>query len=114
VDVLCSCVPFPADVEKVYLGDNGAVLGARPGTVLVDMSTIDPETHQKIAARATSAGVEYLDAPVSGGPSGARDATLTIMVGGSASALERAMPVFQAMGQRIYHIGPTGSGAAMK
>jgi 3-hydroxyisobutyrate dehydrogenase len=114
VDVVCSCVPIPADVEKVYLAENGVIAGARPESILIEHSTIDPETHQKIAARAAAVGAEYLDAPVSGGPGGARDGTLTIMVGGSAATLERAMPVFNAMGKRIYHIGPTGSGAAIK
>jgi 3-hydroxyisobutyrate dehydrogenase len=113
-DVLCTCLPVPADVRKVYLATNGVLAGARPGAILVEMSTIDPATHQAIAAQASDRGVSYLDAPVSGGTGGARDATLTIMVGGSADALETATPVLRAMGQRIYHLGPTGSGAAVK
>jgi len=114
VDVLCTCLPGPADVRKVYLEEDGILAGARPGTVLVDMSTIDPGTHQEIAARAAENGVGYHDAPVSGGTGGARDGTLTIMVGGDAGTLETAMPVLQAMGQRVYHIGPVGSGAVVK
>lgn len=114
VDAVFSCLPGPADVEKVYLGENGVLAGARPGSVLVDMSTIDPGTHQKIAARAAEKGVAYLDAPVSGGTTGAREGTLSIMVGGSAEALERVMPAFKAMGQRVYHIGPVGNGAVVK
>ena len=114
VDAVFSCLPGPADVAKVYLGENGVLAGARPGSVLVDMSTIDPGTHQKIAAVAAAKGIGYLDAPVSGGTSGARDATLSIMVGGSADALERVMPAMKAMGQRIYHIGPVGHGAVVK
>ena len=114
VDVVFSCLPGPADVEKVYLGENGVLAGARPGSVLVDMSTIDPETHQRVAALAAQKGAGYLDAPVSGGTTGARDGTLTIMVGGSAETLEKVMPALRAMGQRIYHIGPTGTGAVVK
>jgi len=114
VDVLCTCLPGPADVRKVYLEADGVLAGVRPGAVLVDMSTIDPATHQEIAARAAERGVGYLDGPVSGGTGGARDATLTIMIGGDAATLETAMPVLRAMGQRIYHIGPVGSGAVVK
>jgi 3-hydroxyisobutyrate dehydrogenase len=114
VDVLCSCLPVPADVQKVYHGENGVLAGARLGSILVEMSTIDPATHQTIGARAAELGAEYLDAPVSGGTGGARDGTLTIMVGGSAETLERARLILEAMGQRIYHIGPLGSGAAIK
>jgi len=78
------------------------------------MSTIDPSTHQKIAARAAEKKVSYLDAPISGGTTGARDGTLSIMVGGEAAAVERVRPALNAMGQRIYHIGPVGSGAVVK
>jgi 3-hydroxyisobutyrate dehydrogenase-like beta-hydroxyacid dehydrogenase len=114
VDVLCSCVTGPADVEAVYLGSDGVVAGVRAGALLIEMSTIDPETHRRIAARAAERGAAYLDAPVSGGVGGARDGTLTIMVGGDAAAVERARPVLEAMGSRIYHVGPTGSGAIVK
>jgi 3-hydroxyisobutyrate dehydrogenase len=114
VDAVFSCLPGPSDVEKVYLGENGVLAGARPGSILVDMSTIDPGTHQKIANLAAEKGVGYLDAPVSGGTTGARDGTLTIMVGGAAETLEKVMPALRAMGQRIYHIGPVGTGAVVK
>jgi 3-hydroxyisobutyrate dehydrogenase-like beta-hydroxyacid dehydrogenase len=114
VDVVCSCLPGPADVEKVYLGENGVIAGAKRGQILIELSTIDPDTHQRTAARAAELGAGYLDGPVSGGTSGARDATLSIMIGGSAETLERAMPVLKAMGQRIYHAGPVGAGAAVK
>lgn len=114
VDLLCTCLPGPADVERVYLGENGVLAGVRPGAILVDMSTIDPATHQKIAARAAELGASYLDGPVSGGTTGARDATLTIMVGGAAETVEKATPVLRAMGQRVYHLGPVGSGAVVK
>jgi 3-hydroxyisobutyrate dehydrogenase-like beta-hydroxyacid dehydrogenase len=114
VDVVCSCLPGPADVEKVYLGENGVIAGAKSGQILIELSTIDPYTHQRIATKAEAMGAGYLDGPVSGGTSGARDATLSIMIGGSAETLERAMPVLKAMGQRIYHAGPVGAGAAVK
>lgn len=114
VDAVFSCLPGPSDVETVYLGENGVLAGARAGSVLVDMSTIDPGTHQKIASLAAEKGIGYLDAPVSGGTTGARDGTLTIMVGGTAETLEKVMPALRAMGQRIYHIGPVGTGAVVK
>jgi 3-hydroxyisobutyrate dehydrogenase len=114
VDVVCSCLPGPADVEKVYLGENGVIAGVKRGQILIELSTIDPDTHQRIAARAADLGAGYLDGPVSGGTAGARDATLSIMIGGSADTLEQAMPVLRAMGQRIYHAGPVGAGAAVK
>lgn len=114
VDAVFSCLPGPTDVEKVYLGENGVLAGARAGSVLVDMSTIDPATHQKIAALAAEKGIGYLDAPVSGGTTGARDGTLSIMIGGSDEALEKVSPALKAMGQRLYHIGPVGTGAVVK
>ncbi|MBI2940122.1 MAG: NAD(P)-dependent oxidoreductase [Chloroflexi bacterium] len=113
-DVVLTCLPGPADVEKVYLGPNGIVSGSRAGLVLVDLSTIDPDTHRRIAEAAQAVGAGYLDAPVSGGTVGAREATLTIMVGGEAEVFERARPVLAAMGQRLYHVGPTGAGAVVK
>lgn len=113
-DVVLSCLPVPADVREVYLGADGVVGGARAGQVLSDMSTIDPETHRQVAAAAAERGAEYLDAPVSGGTSGARDATLAVMVGGSAAGFERARPVFEAMGKNVYHVGAVGAGATVK
>ncbi|HEY3110553.1 MAG TPA: NAD(P)-dependent oxidoreductase, partial [Chloroflexota bacterium] len=113
-DLVLSCLPLPGDVESVYLGDGGVVAAARAGAVLCDMSTIDPTTHRRIAAVAAARRLDYLDAPVSGGTSGARDATLAIMVGGTPTGFERARPVFEAMGKSIYHVGPVGSGATVK
>jgi 3-hydroxyisobutyrate dehydrogenase/2-hydroxy-3-oxopropionate reductase len=113
-DVVLSCLPVPRDVESVYLGDGGVVAAGRAGAVLCDMSTIDPATHRRIAAAAEARGLDYLDAPVSGGTSGAKDATLAIMVGGPAAAFERARPVFEAMGKNVYHVGPVGAGATVK
>ena len=113
-DLLLSCLPGPSDVERVYLGERGVLGQARAGQVLCDMSTIDPQTHRRIAATAAERGADYLDAPVSGGTSGAREGTLAIMVGGPAEAFERARPVFDAMGKSVYHVGPVGAGATVK
>lgn len=114
VDVVLTCLPGPADVELVYLGDNGVLSAAKPGLSLVDMSTIDPGTHQKISALAEQKGAGYLDGPVSGGTYGAQNGILTIMIGGSAETLETVRPVLLAMGQKIYHCGPVGHGAVVK
>jgi 3-hydroxyisobutyrate dehydrogenase-like beta-hydroxyacid dehydrogenase len=114
VEILLSCVGFPADVERVYLGEGGAIEGARAGQVFCDLSTVGPDTHQKIAARLKEKGVGYLDAPVSGGTSGAEAGTLTIMVGGEVEHFQRVLPMLDAMGQNINHVGPTGAGATIK
>ncbi|OGK85305.1 MAG: hypothetical protein A2X52_05740 [Candidatus Rokubacteria bacterium GWC2_70_16] len=110
-DCVLTCLPRPADVEAVAAD---VLAGARPGSALVEMSTIDPETSRRVAAAARARGVDYLDAPVSGGPEGAARGTLTIMVGGEARALERCRPVLQALGARIHHMGPAGSGHLAK
>lgn len=114
VELLFSCVGYPADVEQVYLGEHGAVEGARAGQVFCDLSTVGPETHVTIAARLAEKGVGYLDAPISGGVSGAQSATLTIMVGGEAAHFERVRPMLGAMGKNIHLVGPTGAGATIK
>ena len=114
VDFLLTCVAYPEDVERVYLGPDGAIEGARPGQLFCDLSTVDQATHQRIAGQLGPRGVGYLDAPVSGGTGGARDATLTIMVGGSADDFARARPVLETMGKNIHHVGPTGAGAVVK
>jgi 3-hydroxyisobutyrate dehydrogenase len=88
--------------------------GARPGALVVDMSTISPQATQTIAARLAEKGVAMLDAPVSGGSEGAAKGTLTIMVGGAAADVARAMPAFEAMGKKITHMGPTGAGQMTK
>ena len=95
VDILLSCVAFPADVERVYLGPEGAIEGAREGQLFCDLSTVDRETHLQIAERLAEQGVDYLDAPVSGGTGGAREGTLTIMVGGPGEDFARARPLLE-------------------
>jgi 2-hydroxy-3-oxopropionate reductase len=114
VDVVFTNLPDSPDVEAVALGPAGILEGAHPGLVFVDNSTIQPATARKIAARLGEQGVSCLDAPVSGGDVGARNATLTIMVGGPAQALERVLPVLQAMGKTITHVGDSGAGQIAK
>ena len=114
VDVIFTNLPDTPDVEKVVLGANGILSGAHPGLIFVDNSTIKPAVSRQLADRLAEKGVLSLDAPVSGGDIGARNATLTIMVGGPAEALERVMPVFQAMGKTITHVGQAGAGQIAK
>jgi 2-hydroxy-3-oxopropionate reductase len=114
VDVVFTNLPDSPDVELVALGSQGVIEAARPGLVFVDNSTIKPATARGIAAALGEKGVECLDAPVSGGDIGARDGTLTIMVGGPSGALERVMPVLEAMGKSITHVGESGAGQIAK
>ncbi len=113
-DIVISCVSDTPDVEAVLLGPRGAVEGARAGMMMIDMSTISPQGAQQIAARLGERGIGFLDAPVSGGSEGAARGTLSIMVGGPADLLERAMPVLQAMGKTITHVGDHGAGQTVK
>ncbi len=114
VDVVFTNLPDSPDVEQVVLGPGGILEGARPGLIFVDNSTIKPATARRIADELGKRGVIGLDAPVSGGDIGAREGTLTIMVGGERAALERVMPVMQAMGRSITHIGGPGAGQIAK
>ncbi|RPI29698.1 MAG: 2-hydroxy-3-oxopropionate reductase [Chloroflexota bacterium] len=114
VDVVFTNLPDSPDVELVALGPGGVIEGAHAGLIFVDNSTVKPATSREIAARLGEKGVECLDAPVSGGDIGARQATLSIMVGGPANALEKLMPVFQAMGKKITHVGDAGAGQIAK
>jgi 2-hydroxy-3-oxopropionate reductase len=101
-------------VEKVVLGENGILAGAHPGLIYVDNSTIKPASARRIAEKLAEKNVFALDAPVSGGDIGARNGTLTIMVGGDAAALEKVMPVFNAMGKTVTHVGDSGAGQVAK
>ncbi len=114
VDIVITNLPDSPDVELVALGDDGVIQGARQGLIFIDHSTIKPATARKIAVELDKKGVHSLDAPVSGGDIGAREGTLTIMVGGDALALERAMPVLQAEGKTITHVGESGAGQIAK
>jgi 3-hydroxyisobutyrate dehydrogenase len=109
-DVIVSSVPDSPEVEEVHLGERGTVSGAAAGAIIIDTSTIAAEAARDIAARLSERGIALLDAPVSGGQKGAIEGTLTFFVGGDSAALEKARPVFQAMGKRITHLGPSGSG----
>lgn len=116
-DVVVVCVTATRDVEAVIEGAEGipgVLEGLRPGTTVIDMSTISPDATRRLAVLVRERGGDYLDAPVSGGEQGAINGTLSIMVGGEASTLERARPVFEAMGQRITHCGPVGAGQTVK
>ena len=114
VDVIFTNLPDTPDVEKVVLGENGILEGAHDGLVYVDNSTIKPASARMIAEKLAAKHVFALDAPVSGGDIGARNGTLTIMVGGEAAALEKVMPVFQAMGRTVTHVGDSGAGQVAK
>jgi 3-hydroxyisobutyrate dehydrogenase len=110
-DVVITIVGYPSDVEQVWLGADGIVAAAAPQTLLIDMTTSSPALARRLAQAAAERGCEALDAPVSGGDVGARDAKLSIMVGGGADAYARALPVFQRMGANIARLGAGGAGA---
>ena len=113
-DLIITMVTDSPDVVAVARGEDGIFATAKPGTIIIDMSTISPQVTRELAAEAKSKGLFWLDAPVSGGEKGAIEGTLTIMVGGEAEALERARPALEAMGKRITHFGPVGSGQSAK
>jgi 3-hydroxyisobutyrate dehydrogenase len=113
-DIVCTMVGFPADVRDVYFSEAGIIAGTRAGSVLVDMTTTEPSLAIEIAQAAARRNAHALDAPVSGGDIGARNATLSIMAGGDAGALARVRPLFEAMGRTIVHEGGPGSGQHTK
>nr|WP_283136174.1 2-hydroxy-3-oxopropionate reductase [Rhizohabitans arisaemae] len=113
-DVIVTMLPDSPDVEAVVLGEGGALETARHGALLVDASTVRPETSRAVAAAAEARGVRALDAPVSGGEAGAVEGTLSIMVGGDEEVYESALPVLRAMGSTVVHVGPAGAGQTVK
>jgi 3-hydroxyisobutyrate dehydrogenase len=113
-DIVITMLPSSPHVEEAVLGPGGVLEGMLPGTVLIDMSTIDPLVSKRVAEQVTARGFRMLDAPVSGGSVGARDATLTIMVGGPADLFERCRPVLEAMGKNVIHCGENGMGEVVK
>ncbi len=113
-DVVIIMVGDSADVEQVALGPSGIIEGAHAGLVVIDMSTISPDVTRRVAARLGGAGIEMLDAPVSGGETGAIASTLSIMVGGKEQVFDRCLRVFEALGKKIVHCGPSGSGQLVK
>ena len=113
-EVLITMLPNSPEVEQVVLGRDGVIEGARPGMILLDMSTISPLVSQKVGAALAAKSVKMLDAPVSGGEKGAIDGALSIMVGGDKAVFDKALPIFQAMGKTITHLGPLGAGGFTK
>ncbi len=113
-EVVFTMVGFPSDVREVVLGERGTLAGVQPGSILVDMTTSEPSLAKEIRAAALGRGVESIDAPVSGGDVGARNATLSIMVGGDTAAIERVRPLFEIMGKTIVRQGAAGSGQHAK
>jgi 2-hydroxy-3-oxopropionate reductase len=113
-DVVITMLPDTPVVEEVLTGPDGVLAGARQGLVVIDMSTISPVTTRALAVRLAQQGVQMLDAPVSGGDRGAIAGTLSIMVGGPAEAFQRCLPIFQALGRTIVHVGESGAGQVVK
>ncbi len=113
-DVLFTSLPGTPEVEPFYLGAGGAVEKAKSGAILVDLSSVLPSTPRKIEAAAKARGLRFLEAPVSGGVTGASAATLAVMTGGDASVLERVQPLLEAIGKNIYHVGPAGAANTIK
>lgn len=113
-DIIFSIVGFPPDVERVLLGEKGALAGAKPGSVIVDMTTSSPALARRIYAAAKEKSVSVLDAPVSGGDIGARNATLAIMAGGDKPTFDRVRTLFEKMGQNIAYMGDSGAGQHTK
>ena len=113
-DVIITMLPGPPQVEEVVAGDGGLLEGAREGSLIIDMSTSSPILAQELARAARSKAVGMLDAPVSGGDVGARDGTLSIMVGGEEDDFERARPLFRVMGETVVHVGGVGAGQVVK
>jgi 2-hydroxy-3-oxopropionate reductase len=113
-DVVLTCLPDSPDVEQVILGSEGVLEGARPGSIIADMSTIAPQVSIRIAAEAAKRGVQMLDAPVSGGDKAAIAGTLSIMVGGDKAAFDACLDIFEAMGKKIVHVGQIGAGGYTK
>jgi len=109
-DVVFTCVPDTPDVEKVLLGEKGVIQGVKKGAIIVDHSTISPSATRRFANQLASKAATLLDAPISGGDVGARNATLAIMVGGDEKAFEKVEPLLKIMGKTITHCGPTGAG----
>jgi 3-hydroxyisobutyrate dehydrogenase len=113
-EIVLTSLPASPDVEAVYLEPGGLVESAKPGTILIDLSSVFPSTPRKIEPQAMARGVHFLEAPVSGGVTGARAATLAIMVGGNPEVLTRAQPVLRAIGPNIFHVGAVGAGNTVK
>jgi len=113
-DVVITMVTDSPDVEDILLGPNGVIHGGRPGLIVIDMSTISPLVTRRISSELAKRGIKMLDAPVSGGEKGAKEATLSIMVGGPRDAFEECLPIFECLGKKITYMGQTGMGQTAK
>lgn len=113
-DVVCVMVPDSPDVQDVLAGEGGVFDNAKPGALVIDFSSIRPDVTVELAKQATGRGLRLLDAPVSGGEAGAKNAALSVMVGGAAEDFAAAKPVFDAVGKTVVHVGPSGSGQTVK
>ena len=113
-EIIITIVSDTPDVEEVVLGANGIIHGAAQGAILIDMSTISPTATRQMASKLGEKGIKMLDAPVSGGSEGAQNGTLAIMVGGDSADFEKALPILEAMGKTITHVGPIGAGQITK
>lgn len=113
-DIIITCVSDTPDVQAVILGEQGVIHGAHPGALVIDCSTISPQATRELAVALGEKGIHMLDAPVSGGSEGAAKGTLSIMVGGDGDQFVRALPIFQAMGKTITHVGGHGAGQTVK
>jgi 3-hydroxyisobutyrate dehydrogenase len=113
-DVIFTCLSMPEDVFEVYQGEYGILQNARGGTICIDLTTVGADTSKIIFEKAAVRGISYLDSPVSGGPEGARDGTLTIMVGGEREVFEKVSPILNVLGGTIEFLGPSGSGSIAK
>ena len=113
-DFVMTCVPNSPQVDEACLGPNGIAAGAKPGTIIMDASTIAPTESQRIAAVLKTKGIDFLDCPISGGPARAKTGDLTFMVGGDEDVFNKALPVLQGMGKSITHMGPVGAGEVVK
>jgi 3-hydroxyisobutyrate dehydrogenase len=113
-DVVITCLPLSRDVESLLDGATGLLASMRRGSTLVDCTSGDPATSRRIAARLAAQGIDYVDAPVSGGVTGAEKGTLTVMVGGDPGVFTRMLPIFKSFGQKIVHCGDIGAGDALK
>ncbi|WP_139491261.1 NAD(P)-dependent oxidoreductase [Brevibacillus dissolubilis] len=114
VDILLTCLPLPASIEDVYFGEHGILSADLTGKLVIDHSTVSPLLNKRCYEAIQAKGGSYMDAPISGGPMGAEAATLAIMCGGGADDYARALPVFEAMGKSLFHIGEIGNGSIVK
>ncbi len=113
-DILFTMVGFPKDVENIYLGENGIFAGAKKGSILIDMTTTEPSLAKKIYKTAGKKGIFFVDAPVSGGDVGAKNASLSIMAGGDKNVIDKIMPFFKIMGRNVVYQGSSGTGQHTK